>query len=1297
MDTPEHRNLIEESLKAFSSAPLVHAAMGLLDVLGYRSERRFPLEHNTAKGFIEAFVRDRPFNPAQAMVDDWQSVDFLFQLTDADIHAPGQGYLPFDSKDKFDDAIIQSYLFFAISLAKDRYTRTQLAAMTRSVNRLFDMPAMLLFRHGETITISIIRRRLHKRDESKDVLEKVTLIKDIRFSDPIRAHIEILHDLSFDALLDEYNFKNFVTLHQAWEKRLDTYQLNERFYRDVANWYFWALTNDAIVYPRSIEEISDRQELEKHRSIFLIRLLTRLIFCWFLQEKGLLPRDLFRRRYADQVLKDFEPESGTYYKAFLQNLFFATLNQEQDTREFRRQYEGTRNGNRGVTNLYRYRQLLTDPDAFVERLRKIPFVNGGLFDCLDQVYRNREGRPNVRLDDFSEEKANTLRIPNELFFSDERRMDLSDVYGDKRRRSESVRGLIEILGRYKFTVEENTPLEQEIALDPELLGRVFENLLASYNEDTKTTARKATGSFYTPREIVSYMVDEALIAYLKTALEKSGVQGKEAESKLRGLFSAASEEYPNPFSAKATAAIIEAIDLAKVLDPACGSGAFLMGALHRMVDLLQKLDPYNRHWKEQQLTKAKNDRGLAERMQDDENRTNTLREIDNRIGDIERSFDNRFHALDYARKLYLIENCIYGIDIQPIACQIAKLRFFIALIVDQNLNTKAKNLGVRPLPNLETKIVAADTLIPIEKPTHHQYILFDPNIRPLRDQLERVRHDHFNARTPEKKERCRQQDAALRSEIAELLRTSRWSSATADALAQWDPYDQNRAAGFFDPEWMFGIPVGRIPMPEDFPTTLLGRFAFMNQAQGQMELVPTREIESGFDIVIGNPPYVRIQTLKQQNPRMVAFYRTHYESATKGNYDLYVVFVERGLQLLKPTGNLAYILPHKFFNAQYGQPLRRLLAKGRHLAHVVHFGDQQVFPGSTNYVCLLFLSKAGADVCRYLRGHDLPEWLKTYRGIEAIIPSSKVTSAEWNFAVGRRSMLFDRLKAIPLKLGDVAANISQGVRTSCNDVYVLDVISEKDGLLTVWSSSLNEQVVIESDIVSLFLAGREIKAFHFQPSGKVVVIPYRHADGRTTLISAKELRNSFPKALDYLEANRKVLEDREAGRMRGQNWYGFIYPKNIGLMRQPKILVPDRASFALDDCGEFAFTSGYGITLKPTAGFSRLFLLGLLNSRFLEFFWKRVSTPLRGGFYRYFTHFIKQFPIQQLTLSAPVERAEHDAIVSLVKRVVETKKDNKAADTFGLESETDDRVYRLYGLTQEEIALVDTARLESTR
>ena len=507
MNRLNQKHAIEDSLKGFSSLPLEQATLKLFDVLGYRSENRLVLRPNNAATFLETFVHQKPFNKEQALLDDWETVDFLFQLTDAEIQSGGQGRWNSAAKGKFDGANIESYLFFAITLKKPRYTRTQLSAITRAVNRLFSMPVMLLFRHGDTITFSIIRRRIHKRDESKDVLEKVTLIKDIRFADPLRAHIEILNDLSLPVLYDEFYFHNFVGLHQAWEKRLDTYALNERFYREIADWYFWASQHPDVIYPRDVKT-------EDGRSIFIIRLLTRLIFCWFLQEKGLIPRDLFRRRMAERMLHDFSPKAGTYYQAFLQNLFFATLNQDPEKRGFRLKSKTFPDPNRGVTNLYRYANLLKQPESLLEMFKSVPFVNGGLFDCLDEVYQNKEGTPNVRLDDFSEEKKNLLCIPNELFFGEERELDLSDVYGDKRRKKEKVSGLIEILNRYKFTVEENTPLEQEIALDPELLGKVFENLLASYNEDTRTTARKATGSYYTPREIVNYMVDETLIAYL---------------------------------------------------------------------------------------------------------------------------------------------------------------------------------------------------------------------------------------------------------------------------------------------------------------------------------------------------------------------------------------------------------------------------------------------------------------------------------------------------------------------------------------------------------------------------------------------------------------------------------------------------------------------------------------------------------------------------------------------------------------------------------------------------------------
>lgn len=400
---------IQASLRALGSGSVRDCARDFLNILGYTSEKRIDLEPNTAGAFLDAFDPNKQLNPSRALLNQWRSVDLLFQLTDDEIIQATRGQLAFTSG-QVDDTIIESYLFFAIELKESNYTRTQFAGITREVNKLFTMPVMLLFRYGDRLTLAIINRRLSKRDETKDVLEKVTLIKDISCADPLRAHIDILYDLSLPALHADFKFHNFVGLHKAWEKRLDTSQLNERFYRDIANWYFWILGHPDVVFPRDVHA-------EEQRSIFVIRLITRLIFCWFLQEKGLLPRDLFRQQALKELLKDFAADNGIFYKAVLQNLFFATLNQEISKRKFRRKNQsGGRDGNRGVTNLYRCRKAFHDPDAFVEMLKQVPFINGGLFDCLDQVFKKHENRPNVRLDDFSEEKDNALCLPNELFF-----------------------------------------------------------------------------------------------------------------------------------------------------------------------------------------------------------------------------------------------------------------------------------------------------------------------------------------------------------------------------------------------------------------------------------------------------------------------------------------------------------------------------------------------------------------------------------------------------------------------------------------------------------------------------------------------------------------------------------------------------------------------------------------------------------------------------------------------------------------------------------------------------------------
>ena len=303
-----------------------------------------------------------------------------------------------------------------------------------------------------------------------------------------------------------------------------------------------------------------------------------------------------------------------------------------------------------------------------------------------------------------------LIVPDYLFFGSEEKTDLSADYGTKNKgtKEAAVKGLINILKSYKFTIAENTPIEEDVALDPELLGKVFENLLASYNPETKTTARKQTGSFYTPREIVNYMVDESLIAHLKNSVSNWDMEEKELDDKLHQLVSF---EPVNPFENNTSLSqeIINSLDNCKILDPACGSGAFPMGILQKMVHILQKVDPNNEYWQELQLEKAEKATKGVFAIKDKEERKQLLDEINE-------AFDQSINNPDYARKLFLIENCIYGVDIQPIAAQISKLRFFISLVVEQKVNKEKDNFGIRPLPNLETKFVTANTLIGIDKP-----------------------------------------------------------------------------------------------------------------------------------------------------------------------------------------------------------------------------------------------------------------------------------------------------------------------------------------------------------------------------------------------------------------------------------------------------------------------------------------------------------------------------------------------------------------------------------------------------
>ena len=413
------------------------------------------------------------------------------------------------------------------------------------------------------------------------------------------------------------------------------------------------------------------------------------------------------------------------------------------------------------------------------------------------------------------------------------------------------------------------------------------------------------------------MVDESLLAYLQQKLEENGYP--DCEDQLRELLSYS--ENPNPFDDNQTNLLIQAIDNCKILDPACGSGAFPMGVLLKLVHLLQKLDPENQKWKEHQLEKVEKLIIDAETITDSTVREKVVRDLQQTRQDIEESFNVDNNELDYGRKLYLIENCIYGVDIQPIAVQIAKLRFFISLIIDQKKQPSKENLGIRSLPNLETKFVAANTLIELEKPAV-QGMLRNLEIEKLEQELKELRHQYFNARTRKEKLQYQKKDKKLRQEIAKLLINDGWDNHTAEQLVDFNPYDQNIASSFFDSEWMFGV-------------------------------------TDGFEVVIGNPPYVKEYTNSS------IFQPLKESPYYQGKMDYWYFFGCEGIDLLKSTGIVAYIAPNNWITNAGASILRNKVLTETVIRTYIDFGNYRVFDTAAIQTMVYILKKSQEMINSY--------------------------------------------------------------------------------------------------------------------------------------------------------------------------------------------------------------------------------------------------------------------------------------------------------------------------------------------
>lgn len=1097
---------IQAVVQSFASSSLRDAAVSLFTTLGYRSDRT--VSTSSVTDFCKQFDANGLLDHPRAQKSQWKSIELLFQLTDEELSRNATLF-----KDTAVRAsLLQSYVFFAVELQPSDYARGKLAAITRQINRIFPMPVMVLFKMGGNLSIAVINRRQNKRDESKDVLGKVTLIQNISTANPHPGHVDILASFSTTELVArKKRIGNFDQLHAAWEDVFNVELLNKRFYEELSNWYFWA--RKQVSFPSDLDDkdaTRTEEEKEKTRNATsVIRLLTRLIFCWFLKEKDLIPDHLFDEDAVASALNSVDDDESTYYHAILQNLFFATLNQPMNAdgepvRQFAADGDFQENRNQhGVKTLYRYKKAFRAPDNALSLFENIPFLNGGLFACLDT--EDDTGKVQYA-DGFSRNPKKQPKIPNRLFFAEPHTVDLSgnEDFGDAKKKKSQVRGLLHILNGYKFTIAESTPVEQEIALDPELLGNVFENLLASYNPETGTNARRQTGSFYTPRPIVDYMVDESLKAYLADALVKAlpATTAADAKAGLDILFAYTENEHA--FSEAEIDALITAINACNILDPACGSGAYPMGILHKLVFILGKLDPHNEKWRQRQVAKA-------EEIEDVEARTSSVQAINN-------DFAN--NALDYGRKLYLIENCIYGADIQPIAIQIAKLRFFISLICDQRTHSdKARNLRVRPLPNLETKFVAADTLLGLNLPKNRS-LFENTNVVQLEKELEKVRHRYFSAQTRKAKLALQKRDRELTKKIIDELKHDSFGNEDVYRRIAWNPYDHHSVADFFDPGKMFGP-----------------------------------ALDDGFDVVIGNPPYVQIQKFSAAHKAawsaQVPKLKTYAPTA-----DIYCLFYERGVRLLKDGGQLSYITSNKWMRAGYGEKLRDFFCKDAAVEEVIDFGGVPVFNAAMVDTAIVRLAKSAPTASFpssvLTRSFSMQDSLPDYVQDNAV-PFARPANgaASWVVMSPERFRIKQavELQGVPLEKWQMA--IYRGILTGYNEAFYIST-AQQDAFIAEDPRC--------ADLIVPLLRGRYVDKFvtQWDEAEDEKWMINSHNGVKELGIPPVNLRVEYPVLWNHLVAYKDKLTVRLD---KGDHWSNLRNCAYIHDFQKPKIIYPNMTKY----------------------------------------------------------------------------------------------------------------------------------------
>lgn len=972
-------------------------------------------------------------------------------------------------------------------------------------------------------------------------------------------------------LITKGEIQNFEDL----KERFSIEVVNKEFYKEISK-LFIQLVGGKLGKGRSEEEykallrLPGVKDSSQTAQEFAVRLIGRLIFCWFLREKkngseeSLMPHSL--------LSLEASKNHKNYYHDVLEPIFFKVLNVPLTSRKDEK--------------------FSSDP------YDKIPYLNGGLFSPHDDDFYSTN-------DSKQENNKEEVVVPDKW-----------------------LQELFEILETYNFTIDENSAFDEELSIDPEMLGRIFENLLAEINPETGESARKSTGSYYTPRVIVDYMVDESLYLYLKNKTEIE-------EEKLRSLISYdLDDDTYTPLTEGEKEKIITAIDELKILDPACGSGAFPMGALQKIVFILQQLDPNGQYWFKAQIKNVPV-----------ELRKNLEREHS------EKNFD-------YIRKLGVIRRNIFGVDIQPIATEISRLRCFLTLIVDQKVDDTKDNRGIDPLPNLDFKFVTANSLISLpEKENPKETIgMFEDSIRI--NELKDIRDQFFNASNFERIE-LKDQFRKIQLEMSKYYNSVKSAGAElTEMLLSWDPFS-HKMTEWFDPEWMFGI-------------------------------------KEGFDIVTGNPPYLGDKKHKKTfKPILDTDWGAKYY---KGQMDLFYYFFHLALFVSSQSGVISLITTNYYLTATAGKKLRKDINEKSSIIQLINFNELKIFKSATgqhNIITILQKPYEGESISRNIycskKGIASPTELESILS-EADNETKYYQISNENLYDGKEyyiringagnstmtNIILDKIcKGNPVLGKDRICKINAGIGVTIskiNKTYIKNY--PKLGL------TQGEGVFVVPIEIAENLEKEKIK--DFVKNSNISHYSYVLNEDKLIYLTWEDNIDVYPKIKKHLMKFKPILDDQILSYQEDFPWFALNRPRTKEIFESScKIICPYRSSK-----NYFAFSSNpvYGsrdvLYIRPQD--SRVdikYLLALLNSK-LYYFWLFYRGKRKGNILELVQKPLSEIPVKIINYD------EQSKIINLVEQLLimdyeDLEKKEKLIE------EINSYIYKIYSITEKEIEIIE--------